>query len=127
MAVTACHTASYWQNEATLHHVSLTGLPRHSHRLLSWKIPCTTSYTVLHCSGLAGIRHQFEAVDDPASNLEYGVAPDTVMQLLFARENFADLAGYLSRAYKRRFSALDGFEVIKAAARDPADDVAALS
>ncbi len=84
---------------------------------------------VLHCPGLADIRHQFGAVNEAASNLEYGVAPHTAMQLLFARDNFADLAGYLSRAYKRRFSALNGVEAVKAVAagRDPVDDVAAMS
>jgi hypothetical protein len=73
--------------------------------------------------------HQFEAVDEAASNLEYGVTPHIAMQLLFRRDNFADLAGYLSKAYKRRFSALDGIEAMKAVAagRDPVDDVAALS
>ena len=86
--------------------------------LATWKIPCTMS-----------IRHQFGAVDDAASNLEYGVAPHTAMKLLFNRGNFADLAGYLSRAYKRRFSANNGVEAMKAVAagRDPVDDVAALS
>ncbi len=56
-------------------------------------------------------------------------ANHTVMQLLFARGNFADLAGYLSRAYKGRFSALNGVEAMKAVAagRDPVDDVAAMS
>jgi hypothetical protein len=51
------------------------------------------------------------------------------MKLLFNRGNFADLAGYLSRAYKRRFSAKNGFEAMKAVAagRDPVDDVAAMS
>jgi hypothetical protein len=58
-----------------------------------------------------------------------GVAPHTAMQLLFARDNFTDLAGYLSRAYKRRFIALNGVEAMKAVAagRDPVDDVAAMS
>jgi hypothetical protein len=48
---------------------------------------------------------------------------------MFARENFTDLAGYLSRAYKRRFSALNGVKAMKAVAagRDPVDDVAAMS
>ena len=87
--------------------------------------PCTTSYNAQAwlTSGTS------LAVDDAASNLEYGVAPHTAMKLLFRRENFADLAGYLSRAYKRRFSALNGVEAMKAVAagRDPVDDVAALS
>jgi hypothetical protein len=39
--------------------------------LATWKIPCTMS-----------IRHQFGAVDDAASNLEYGVAPHIAMKLL---------------------------------------------
>ena len=91
---------------------------------------------VLQCPGLADIRHQFGAVDDAASNLEYGVAPHTAssLKLLFKRGNFADLpgwivAGYLSRAYKRRFSANNGVEAMKAVAagRDPVDDVAPLS
>ncbi len=57
------------------------------------------------------------------------MAPHTVMQLLFARESFTDLAGYLSRAYKRRFSALTVVQARKvvAAGRGPVDDVAALS
>jgi hypothetical protein len=96
--------------------------------LATWKIPCTMSYNA-H-SGLADIRHQFGAVDDAASNLEYGVAPHTAMKLLFNIGNFADLAGYLSRAYyKRRFSANNGVEAMKAVAagRHPVDDVAALS
>jgi hypothetical protein len=71
---------------------------------------------VLQCPGLADIWHQFRAVDDAASNLEYGVAPHTAMKLLFNRGNFADLAGYLSRAYKRRFSANNGVEAMKAVA-----------
>jgi hypothetical protein len=75
--------------------------------LAAWKISCTTSS---NGPGLADIRHQFGAVDDAAGNLEYGVAPHTAMKLLFGREYFADLAGYLSRAYKRRFSALNGYE-----------------
>ena len=84
---------------------------------------------VLQCPGLADIRHQFGAVDDAANNLEYGVAPHTAMKLLFRRENFADLAGYLSKVYRRRFSAINGVEAMKAVAagRDPVDDVAALS
>ena len=84
---------------------------------------------VLQCPGLADIRHQFGAVDDAANNLEYGVAPHTAMKLLFKRENFADLAGYLSKVYRRRFSAINGVEAMKAVAagRDPVDDVAALS
>jgi hypothetical protein len=83
--------------------------------LASWKIPCTDY--VLQCPGLADIRHQFGAVDDAASNLEYGVAPHTAMKLLFNIGNFADLAGYLSRAYKRRFSANNhGVEAMKAVA-----------
>jgi hypothetical protein len=96
--------------------------------LATWKTPCTTSYN--ECPGLADIRHQFGAVDDAASNLEYGVAPHTAMKLLFKRGNFADLAGYLSRAYKRRFGANNGVEAMKAVAagRDPVDaDEAALS
>jgi hypothetical protein len=80
----------------------------------------------------AWLTFQLGAVDDAASNLEYGVAPHTAMKLLFNRGNFADLAvlaGYLSRAYKRRFSANNGIEAMKAVAagRDLVDDVAALS
>ncbi len=61
----------------------------------------------------------------------YGVAPHTAMKLLFNRNNgnFADLAGYPSRAYKRRFSMNNGAEamIAVAAGRDPVDDVAAMS
>ncbi len=41
---------------------------------------------VLCPAGLADIRHQFGAVDDAASNMEYGVAPHTAMQLLFNQQ-----------------------------------------
>ncbi len=64
----------------------------------------------LQCPGLASSRPQLGAVYDAASNLEYKVPPHTDMELLFKVKTF-DLAGYLSRAYKRRFSALNGFMV----------------
>ncbi len=94
--------------------------------LATWKIPCTMSY---NAQAWLTFGTRCGAVDDAASNLAYGVAPHTAMKLLFNRGNFADLAGFLSRAHKRRFSANNGVEAMKAVAagRDPVDDVAAMS